>query len=293
MRTYSQQRGMKLFLAGIDMQAPELALDQLRQMARPTDEFLQSRLRQLGAALALMARASGADFDLQQHPNQPADPLLQTVRRLVGELEAGLDTRTKLGTGRADARLLVTQLHCLRLLEQGTTFRRLPLGLGGDYRDACLAENVGWVGQTSGGPGSPPKLVVWAHNAHVAIASEPQHRSMGQWLRSSFGTGYLALGFAFGQGSYSTEGAGGTFYPATAQVAPTGAYEAWFQTAGSAFLLDLRRPALVDANAWLFQQQLFRDIGIQEQPRNFRMHALRDEFDAVLYLQNSTPARHL
>lgn len=292
MRAHCQQRGGKLFLAGIDMQAPELMLDQLRRTARSTDEFLQAHLQELAAALTQMARPGGADFDVRRHPDQPADPLLQTVRRLVGALRAGLDTRAKLGPGAVDMPLLATQLHYLHLLEQGATFRRLPLGGGGEYRDACLAENVAWLRQ-NGAVGSPAKLVVWAHNAHVATANEPPQRPMGQWLRSGFGKGYFALGFAFGQGTYSAESGAGSFYEATAQAAPTGAYEAWFQTVGGSFLLDLRRPVLAEDNAWLFQQQLFRDVGIQEQPRNFRLHDLRSEFDALLYLKTSAPARHL
>ncbi|MDO7851208.1 erythromycin esterase family protein [Hymenobacter convexus] len=292
MRAYRQQRGTKLFLAGIDMQAPELALAQLRQTARATDEFVQPRLEALAAAVAQMSRPGGEEFDLRRHPDQPTDPLLQTVRRLVGELRAGLDTRAKLAPTVSDARQLATQLHCLRLLEQGATFRRLPLDLAGPYRDACLAENVTWLRQ-DGAAGSATKLVVWAHNGHVATAGEPRQAPMGQWLRQGFGKGYFALGFAFGQGSYAAEGGAGSFYPATAQAPPPGAYEAWFQATGTSFLLDLRRPALEEANAWLFQHQLFRDVGIQEQPRNFRPHDLRGEFDALLYLKNSTPARHL
>ena len=55
----------------------------------------------------------------------------------------------------------------------------------------------------------------------------------------------------------------------------------------------MRPLELTDGNAWLFQQQLFRDVGIQEAPRNFVSHELHGEFDALLFLRASTAAQHL
>ncbi|SDX40635.1 erythromycin esterase family protein [Hymenobacter psychrophilus] len=295
LRAYNQRPGVaKVQFAGMDMQAPENALAFLQQAARPDDEFVQTRLRELAAALAQVPRSGGGPaLDLFQTPHQPTDARLQTLLRLIRELRTGLDTRFKLvrnpdWTARQQARFLFE----LRRLEQGATFRRLPLRQGGDYRDACMAENVLWLSQNLGLNGTPTKLAVWAHNAHVATSALSQ-RPLGEWLRASFGPSYLSLGFAFGQGSYAAE-SGHTFRSVAAQPAPAGSYEAWFQaTKLPAFVLDMRRLKLNDENAWLFQQQQFRDIGIQEAPQNFASHELHSEFDAVLFLQESKAAQHL
>ena len=280
--------------AGMDLQAPENALAFLQQAARSDDEFVQTRLRELAGALAQIPRSGGGpNVDLFQGPHQPDDARLQTLLRLTRELRTGLDTRFKLvrnpdWSARQQARFLFE----LRRLEQGATFRRLPLRQGGNYRDACMAENVLWLSQNLGPNGTPIKLAVWAHNAHVATSAQGQ-RPLGEWLRASFGPAYMSLGFAFGQGSYAAEG-GGKFYAVAAQPAPAGAYEAWFQaTKLPAFVLDMRRLELSDDNAWLFQQQQFRDIGIREEPQNFSSHDLSSEFDAVLFLRESRAAQHL
>jgi len=295
LRAYNQRPSVaKVQVAGMDMQAPENALAFLQQAARPDDEFVQSRLRELATVLAqIPPNGGGPAIDLFQTPHQPTDAHLQTLLHLTRELRTGLDTRFKLvrtpdWTARQQARFLF-ELH---RLEQGATFRRLPLRQGGDYRDACMAENVGWLSQNLGLNGTPTKLAVWAHNAHVATSAQRQ-RPLGEWLRDNFGPFYVSLGFAFGQGSYAAEG-GRTFHAVAAQPAPTGSYEAWFQaTKLPAFVLDMRRLELNDANAWLFQQQQFRDIGIQEAAQNFVSHELRQEFDAVLFLQESRAAQHL
>ena len=294
LRAHQQQPGSRLFLAGIDMQVPEQALEALRRATPPADKFAQAQLNQLATALAALGGPSNVASSLRQPPDPAANPLLQSVRRLTGELRAGFDTRAKLtGSFGPAGRDLATQLHYLRLLEQGATFRSLPPDLAGNYRAASLAENVARLAQPDGLAGPAPKIVVWAHNSLVARAAGPQRYAMGQWLAGSLGPGYVALGFAFGQGQYAAEGSAGTFYTATAQAAPPGSYEAWFATQPAAFLLDLRRPVLTEASAWLFQQQLFREVGRREQVRNFRPHHLRTEFDGVLYLPTSAAAHPL
>ncbi|MBC6608810.1 erythromycin esterase family protein [Hymenobacter sp. BT188] len=295
LRAHNQRPGVaKVQFAGMDMQAPENALAFLQRAARPDDAFVQTRLRELAAVLAQIPRSGGGPaIDLFQTPHQPDDARLQTLLRLTRELRTGLDTRFKLvrspdWTARQQARFLFE----LRRLEQGATFRRLPLRQGSDYRDACMAENVVWLSQHLGLNGTPAKLAVWAHNAHVATFAQRQ-RPLGEWLRDRFGPLYLSLGFAFGQGSYAAEG-GRTFHSVAAQPAPAGSYEAWFQAAKlPAFVLDMRRLERNDDNAWLFQQQEFRDIGIQEASQNFASHELRSEFDAVLFLQESKAAQQL
>lgn len=295
LRAYNQRPGVaKVQFTGMDMQAPENALAFLQRAARPNDAFVQAQLRELAAALAQIPPGGGGPtIDLFQVPHQPDDARLQTLLRLTRELRTGLDTRSKLvrnpdWTTRQQAQFLFE----LRRLEQGATFRRLPMRQAGDYRDACMAENVVWLSQNLGLNGTPTKLAVWAHNAHVATSAQSQ-RPLGEWLRDGFGPLYLSLGFAFGQGSYAAEG-GRTFHLATAQPAPTGSYEAWFQaTKLPAFVLDLRQLELSDDNAWLFQQQQFRDIGIQEAAQNFAAHELRSEFDAVVFLRESKAAQHL
>jgi erythromycin esterase len=294
LRSYNQAHpGAKVWVAGLDPQQPSLALVQLAQTVAASDDFAQSRLRQLAPLLGATAHPSGASLDLRRHPDQAQDSLLPAVRRLLAELATGLDTRTKLGSGSLNLQLLDRQRHYLRLVEQGATLHRLPPDDAPNYREACLAENLQYLSQHEGPGGGPAKLLLWGSNALVGNIVAPYHHALGQWLHATYGAGYVALGLAVGQGSYATRSPSGQLVATPLAPAPNGAYEAWLRTGPAAFYLALNKLELQDANGWLFQQQLLRDADWRATPYPFRLHSLRNEFDAVLYWRDSTPVRLL
>ncbi|MGI4873693.1 MAG: erythromycin esterase family protein [Janthinobacterium lividum] len=290
LRTYNQAHPAgKVLLAGLDVQRPDLALAQLTLTVDATDDFAQTRLRQLRQLLPATFRPASNYPDLRRHPDQPQDSLLPQVHRLLTELATGLDTRAKLLRGLPlNLRTLARQQHYLRLIAQGATFRRLPPELADDYRAACLAENVAWQQEHNGGA----KLLVWAANQQIA-ATASLTRSLGQWLRATYGAGYFALGFALGQGSYTTTTDSGHRATSALEAAPPGAYEAWLRNGPPAFLLPLAKLELTEANAWILQQQQLRELGNQPTHYQFRLHNLASEFDAVVFLWESTAARGL
>ena len=290
LRAYQQAHpATPLLVAGLDVQQPELPLAALGQLVAADDDFAQTRLRQLARLLAAYPHPADEDPDLRHAPDQPHDLLLAPLRRLVAELGAGLDTRAKLRNPVSLA-LLARQRYYLRLVEQGATWRRLSFGLAFNYRQACLAENAQYLSQTEGPAGAPARLVLWASNSAVAKALGPQEHPMGEWLRATLGTGYAALGLALGQGSYAALDAAGHWRPAPLATPPPGAYEAWLRTGPPASWLGLSRLELTDENAWLFQSQLLRDPGRPAARNQFMLHSLRGEFDAVVFLRDSTPA---
>jgi erythromycin esterase-like protein len=160
-------------------------------------------------------------------------------------------------------------------------------------RQACLAENAQYLSQTEGPAGAPARLVLWASNTAVAKALSLEEHPMGEWLRATLGPSYVALGLVLGQGSYAALGPGHWTPAALASPGP-GTYEAWLRTVpGSASWLGLGRLELTEANAWLFQSQLLRDIGRPAARNQFMLHSLRAEFDAVVFWRDSTPANFL
>lgn len=293
LRAYQQAHpATPLLVAGLDVQQPELALAALGQLVAADDEFAQTRLRLLARLLAAYPHPADDDPDLRRAPDQPQDSLLAPLRRLAAELGAGLDTRAKLRSPVSLARL-ARQRYYLRLVEQGATWRRLSFGLAFNYRQACLAENAQYLSQTEGPAGAPARLVLWASNSAVAKALGPPEHPMGEWLRATLGAGYAALGLVLGQGRYAALDPAGYWRPAPLLTPPPGTYEAWLRTGPPASWLSLSRLALTDENAWLFESQLLRDIN-RAAPRNqFMVHSLRGEFDAVVFLRDSTPAHFL
>lgn len=291
LRTYNQAHpSSKVFVAGLDVRQPEQALTQLHQTIQPSDEFSQVRLRQLAPLLAATAHPSGTSLDLRRHPDLATDSLLPAVRRLLAELAAGLDTRAKLGSAQSsNLRELARQRYYLRLLDQGATLRRLPPDNAAAYRAACLAENVQYLSQSEGAA----KLIIWNSTTSIAKAGDPGERLLGQWLRTTYGAGYVALALVVGQGSYAAQAASGRLAPTPLAPALPGTYEAWLRTGPPASLLSLAKLDLTDANAWLFQQQLLREAGERATPHQFKLRNLRSDFDAVLFIRDSTPAQLL
>lgn len=293
LRSYQQAHpATPLLLAGLDIQQPEQAVASLSQLVEPTDDFAQPRLRQLMQLLAAYPHAATDDPDLVHHPDQPQDSLLAPLHRLLAELAAGFDTRARLGRP-LSLQLVARQRYFLRLVAQGATWRRLSFGAAFNYRQACLAENAQYLSQQEGVGGSSARLVLWANNRSVAKFLSLEERPMGQWLRATLGAGYAALGLALGQGSFAAVGPTSQWAPAKLATPPTGTYEAWLRMGPPAFWLDMGRLELTDANAWLFQELLLREVGRSAVRNEFMLHNLRGEFDAAVFLRDSTPAHFL
>jgi erythromycin esterase len=288
LRTYQQAHpSTALLLAGIEIRQPEQALAYLGQLVEAKDAFAQPRLRQLAQLLANYRHSSVEELDLRQHPDQPRDSLLAPLRRVLSELAIGFDARAKLGQP-TSLQLLARQRYYLRLVEQGATWRRLDLGVAENYRQACLAENAHYLGQQTGG-----KLLLWANNRSVAKFIAPEERPMGEWLRATLGPGYLALGMVLGQGSFAAQAPTGRWATASLAAVRPGSYEAWLRTGPATSWLGLNKLELTEDNAWLFQSQLLHDIGYADAHNQYMLHSLRGEFDAVLFIRDSTPAPQL
>jgi hypothetical protein len=65
-------------------------------------------------------------------------------------------------------------------------------------RDESMADNIKWIADQN--PGA--RIIVWAHNGHVAHGGMPSYTPMGSYLRKMFGPQYLNFGFAFNEGSF-------------------------------------------------------------------------------------------
>ena len=142
-------------------------------------------------------------------------------------------------------------LHQAELLLQLEEFA--AYGIDEDFhartatRDLFMARNVAWLLQQEG-PGA--KIVLWAHNLHVAeygpLLSEP----MGYFLRRSFGGHLVVFGFTFFDGTFnavtpaaSSDGVGlYTLSEFQARLPSTDSFEYAFRsTEIPRFMLDLRR----------------------------------------------------
>ena len=181
-------------------------------------------------------------------------------------------------------------LHDARLVVQWESLAALT-GAPGAYnalRDRYLAEDVQWL-LDQAGPGA--RMMLWAHNAHVARVPG----AMGAYLDADLGADYVNLGFLFGTGSFNAIGNQGFTKYATALVLNNSLEAAFMGTGQQRLLLDARSVAQGgDSAAPLRGPIPMRSIGalfLSDQASHYFVPTLLpNDFDLLIFLASSTPS---
>jgi erythromycin esterase-like protein len=167
---------------------------------------------------------------------------------------------------------------------------------GGQSRDQSMAENVRWILDEN----PKAKIVLWAHNGHVATASS--YKPMGAFLREMYGSQMVVLGFAFNRGSFQAVGQSAgrstSLQRHTVSAANAGTFDATLATAGlPIFALDLRHPAAGAATSWVETAQQTRWVGAVFNASIPAMYmgtiTPRKTFDAIFFVDSTTAAHGL
>ncbi len=184
---------------------------------------------------------------------------------------------------RQDARVVVQQAE----LERDKT----DVG----SRDRSMAENALWVLDHEG---RGAKMVLWAHNAHVAAL--PGAPAMGTHLRKALGKDLVVFGFAFREGGFQAVEAGGKRALRTFTVTPqpSATLTDALATAGPLFGLDLRRvPKTGAVRSWFSRAQGALDFGAvfdAASPEAFVEKAeVLPRYDALFFVEKTTAAKGL
>lgn len=160
-------------------------------------------------------------------------------------------------------------------------------------RDRSMAENVKWILDHS----PKAKIVLWAHNGHVATSKFRGYEPMGATLREMYGDKMVVFGFAFNQGSFQAIEVGKALRDFTVPPAPAGTVDSTFAASGvPIFALDLRQtPAEGPVADWMKQSHKSRNIGavFSDDSPNSYMSDLRtrESYDAMLFVAKTTAAR--
>jgi erythromycin esterase len=162
-----------------------------------------------------------------------------------------------------------------------------------------MAENAIWLHE-QGGPDS--RMVLWAHNGHVA--DNPTYAggsSMGWHLRTHYSDDLVIVGFDFNQGGFRavTQTSSGGYSGVANQTvgpAPAGSYEHYFHSAEmERMVLDTRGVNMGTAStSWLAGPHLMRSIGAAFAPTNPGAYlysvSLPSLYDLVVYFENASAA---
>ncbi|MBZ5622399.1 MAG: erythromycin esterase family protein [Acidobacteriia bacterium] len=175
---------------------------------------------------------------------------------------------------------------------------RIP-GKGPAYRGEAMAGNVEWL---AANVHPNEKIVLWAHNTHVAFGGSPA-KSMGAWLRERYGKQMYVVGFAFRQGrlrAIGTENGGFTALSIySVPPSPEGSGDAILSAPGMPlFFLNMASlPAAGPLARWLAEPHLFHNVGanwvIDDPDSNLEPQSLSKLYDAIIFVEESHAARAL
>ncbi len=285
MRAQRQAPGARVVtFHGMDVQGARAAMAEVVATVALRDHALGTRVNgEYGCLQAYQESVGGgmtrnyADASLEYQDGCRA--------RLVG-VKALLESRRDLFTGPTAESDWREAVHLADVVAQVEDVWR---GLDPRARDRYMAANVAWLADHLG---PEARIVVWAHNGHVA--NYPGQ--MGEHLRARFGGDMVVFGFTFYAGYINALPFVGN-QPVVSVVPPTeGSYESEFHRLGhSLFALDLRKVASAPASArWLDGPLRVRHIGARYVGNavpgaytfDLRLPSL---YDVIIHVEESTP----
>ena len=245
-------------IAGIDSAHPIPAVDLLIERVRAVDPSLADDITTRYACLTEFRANPNRYSTLAQTDRNVCRASVLSVRPLLHDEELA---------------------HAARVVEQGEE------SLAGGYanRDAAMAENLEWLAQRDG------KVIVIGHNEHFgrtpySLFGGAPIASVGQLVSEHLP--YFAVGSLALKGSFSTYDEG-RIVAQQIPAATSDDYVAFFRESGvTSMFIPLDGPT----PAWLSAPHRVRIAG-SSGPMLSLVEELAKKFDAVLYVETSTPSR--
>ncbi|OLD84079.1 MAG: hypothetical protein AUF64_02945 [Chloroflexi bacterium 13_1_20CM_54_36] len=163
-------------------------------------------------------------------------------------------------------------------------------------RDACMAENVAWLHEHTGGGA---KIVLSAHNIHIAntapVAGLNEH-NLGGLLRQLYKQQYLTIGTSFFQGSFNALTSYNEFTSYTVGPPLVGSYDDVLGSVGlPLYLLDIRQTPAGSVTNWVQGPAKLRMISQVFDPAHeaddYGQGSLHQWFDIIMHFQKTTASR--
>ena len=287
MRSYNERprHTRKVKFYGFDMQFPwAAAAGALKYLETVDPDYSRTSAAALGAL--------GKDGDF--HDENGLAEACRAVRKTVAGLEQRILGERNAYVRRSSERdWLLARRHVQILREAVEFYPAFQQGVPG-IRDRYMAENIQWIGGDEG-PGT--RMMIWAHNAHVARV----RNMMGRSLKALFPRDFVNLGFAFGEGSFQardgTPKGGETRLLESFTVGPPSpeSLDGVLASAGlPLFVLDLRRADGAVAD-WFRSEQKTREIGAifpGESSMTIRV-VPADRYDMLVFVERTSRAEPL
>nr|WP_321452336.1 erythromycin esterase family protein [uncultured Carboxylicivirga sp.] len=267
-------------LYGCDMQWPESVANYLQHGLKSFDCFTDeeiSTLRSINTADKLRSK-SKKELEKIEQTNDAIGQKLDSIGNLPQAT-------------RAEKELLLGS----KVLKQGLERWHMKGVRRYFYRDESMAQNCKTILDLPGIKNG----IVWAHNAHIANASDQSEiKPMGAHLKQMLGNSYLAVGFEFLDGTFMATNAAERkrmaceVEPADAKCVDIKLAECKYEN----YLLDVKSASKDKSFDDLLNKKVWsRQIGSKFFPGevngNYRKHVVSKSYDALVFIEHSTPAR--
>ena len=154
-------------------------------------------------------------------------------------------------------------------------------------RDESMAINIQWILDRMA---PDTKIVLWAHNGHITKRENNYRQPMGVYLNKVYGKDMVVLGFAYNKGEYTAMGPKGLGTYSTSLSEPGSVEWMMHSLKFPRLFLDLRK-IKTSPLASLFNNELeFRSIGAAAMDYAFYKTIITDEFDVLIYFEDTTPS---
>ncbi len=290
MREFNRSGKGRIEFLGFDMQEPKVAAENVRAFVAKADPEYAKALDEAYAGLKSyaqyqrdlappFARPPGVKQDEKAVERAKAEvsKLATAAGAVTARLEAERDRLVKAAGG--DAAAAEWAIQNARIVAQAVTL----LTSFGFYRDKCMADNVDWI-LAHRPPGT--KVVLWAHNGHVA----KRLGAMGGFLKQRHGADMVVVGFAFHEGRYTAIARGAGLKANDAGPSAPGSVEWAFHEAGlPRAILDLRKVEKGSTGSgWLAGGISHRSIGALAMDSAFAPQVLPTAYDLLIFFDRTT-----
>jgi len=298
MRAHNQNPGgvPTLSFLGFDMQFPGMAIHNVIEFLESVDPPASADASERYACMLPYSNGPSGSRPSQARYGDQARGYRDECQQHLQAVRDSLQTHQEAYQAASSPTEFSKADRSARLVLQ---FEDMESGRTPGARDVYMAENAIWL-HDEAGPDS--KIVLWAHNGHVADnPTYGQGQSMGWHLRNHYAGAMVIAGFDFYQGGFRavTRQSDGS-YTGLADHAvgppPTRSYEYYFHSAGmERMVLDVRNLDLATATtSWLAGPRLMRSIGAVFTPTNPGAYlyevSVPSRFDLIIYFENTSAA---
>ncbi len=229
--------------------------------------------------------------------NNDVDSVSQIVKEEIRQIKFIVDNLSESVESNLSLQKAMLAKRLMRNIIQNEEVAYDAITISNTYkRDLFMAENSSWYLDYLG---MDAKIVLWAHNAHVAADDAyREFGSQGWYLKQNHGNNYQIIGFSFSKGSFTAR-VDGVMQPAEITTDPIDGSTQWYfqLTQYDNFVLKTLQSDIA-LSKWMRETAPYIVVGAgfdYEWPAWYSYYPLpmSDHFDYVIHFEESNHSRLL